>query len=157
MKCVTEVAALKLQSNALKRNDIPQLLAYVTGVDWKTIVAFELHYHNSCYSNYTRKDRKGAGDLKNSTTNILYHYVQSRVIEKFEVVSTNDIIDFHEKCADGNATLCKRTITDLIKTHFRDSISFWTPNHESTFIFNEQTQKGQIIEVLMKKIRKLHY
>ncbi len=53
-KCVTEVGATALQEAAIFRNDKPQLLADVAGVDWKVINAKELHYHRACYRVYTK-------------------------------------------------------------------------------------------------------
>jgi len=71
-KCVTESAALNLKSSALVKKSKEHLLAYVTGVDWKNILALELYYHRSCYKDLTRVVNRPSvdtiktdGDFKN--------------------------------------------------------------------------------------------
>ena len=51
------MAVVNLQNKALEGNDNPRLMASVTGIDWENIVAKELKYHKSCYSNLTRERR----------------------------------------------------------------------------------------------------
>ena len=130
-------------------------MANVAGVEWQNIVALELYYHRICYQQFTRPNRLRGGFFKIQTEiiDLLHEYVQTHVIDNFEVVHTNELIDlYRENCNDEMEVPDKRTLVDLIIKEFGEKIALWSPKHGSSFMFNDEIPKGQVIEILTKKI-----
>ena len=142
---------------ALERSDLPQLVADVSGRDWESIVALELRYHRSCYTNYVRKSKKiDVLPEQDGATMILMEYVQKHVIECCEVLTTDILLEVYQRNApENNMNPDKRTIIEHIKKKFDTSIAAWSPKHGNSFIFNNNIEKGEVIEILLKKIESL--
>ena len=55
IKGTTEPAAQRLKGSCIEKQHPPLLFADAVGKDIKHIIAYELHYHQSYYRQYTRK------------------------------------------------------------------------------------------------------
>jgi len=78
-------------------------------------------------------------------------YVQEHVIFNFEVLPTESLKEFYlEKCDDPLKVPDKRSLVDAVIGNFAEKISVWTPKHGCAFLFNNEVEKGYIIEVLKK-------
>lgn len=156
-KLQTESAANTLQSQAIKKKDIARLLACVSGLDWKNIVAMELFYHHSCYKNYTRHDRNKESDSRSldaTAVERILDYVNDHVIKGFEVIPTGELMDVY---IGGNLQIAlpdKRTLIKLVTERFDGTVDCWT-SKTTSFIYNDSIKKGQVIEVLLRKIHHL--
>ena len=150
-----------MQLCAVQKNDNPGLVAHVSGVDWRNIVAVELMYHRSCYRAYTRPNRTRGGVVAVDNTaleNMFYIfyiiYISKHIIEEGEVMYSNEFpVLYSKNCEDQDKVLDVRTLTELITQHFAESIGLWNPAYGQAFIFNNNFPKGQIIENLLKKLK----
>ena len=140
----------------MQKNDKPRLVAYVAGIEWQNIVALELYYHRSCYREYTRPNRPCGGIfmLESDAIEQLYEFIYKRVIQEGEVMLTKEFVELYSAyCENKSALPDVRTLVDLITQHFVDEIGFWTPRQGSSFIYSDKVPKGQIIEILTKKLQ----
>ena len=156
---MTESAALNLQSSAFdKKKNNDRLCAYVTGVDWRTIIALELHYHQTCYKQLTRRDTHQhchdvyAGQIHDR----LMPYVKKHVLDNMEVLSLDSLREFLISSDDNDCCIPhKRTLADFVLKHFEDKVALWSPKYGNAFLFNNSIEKGRIIEILFKTIERL--
>ena len=133
------------------------MLACVSGVEWQNIVAMELYYHHSCYKNYTRKDKDeefDSGSLVATAIEQVLEYVNNHVIKGFEVIPTSDLMDVYNEDNVDLALPDKRTLIKLVLERFNGTVDCWT-SKTTSFVFNDSIEKGQVIEVLLRKIHRL--
>ena len=154
-KCVTEVGATALQEAAIFRNDKPQLLADVAGVDWKVINAKELHYHRTCYRVYTkiRPVEKEKDQEIETVFSGLIKYIEQRVFKDYTTVGIPHLYDVYlelMQASDQSSTAkpCDAgTLRSKIFSHFGERIGTWCPKSGGYFIYNKNVATGEIIEV----------
>ena len=151
---MTEASAVTLQNYALSSNDNPRLTAAVSGMDWTKIIPQDLVYHKSCYSNLIRKSRKKVSD-DDATFFKLTDFVKEKVIENSEVIKTTEIFDYLEEIEEGGLKNDKRTVLNKIMSHFGDSVALWSPKYGSSFMYNNKIEKGEIVDIMFKKIERL--
>ncbi|XP_047132181.1 uncharacterized protein LOC124811086 [Hydra vulgaris] len=155
-KCVTENAAKTLKENALCKSDIPRLMASVSGAEWQSIISLELHYHRSCYVNYTRPLRNPSVITENTIMSLLFDYVREHILNNLEIIETSKLIEFYsENCTDREKIPDSRTLQDSVVAQFKGSVQLWSPKYGYSFLYNNTIEKGKIIEVLLKKIERL--
>ena len=75
----------------MEKQHPPLLFADLAGKDIKGIIAYELHYHQSCYREYTRKQRS-ITEVE-STNKVIFNYVRERLIEGNAIIYKKDLLD----------------------------------------------------------------
>lgn len=94
--------------------------------------------------------------LSKTCNNLFYSEIKKRVIEEFEVLPVTELSEIYVKTSGENQeTPTRRTLIDVIKKHFKDQIASWVPKSGPQFIFNDEVDKGHIIEVLVRQINNL--
>eukprot|EP00794_Sanderia_malayensis_P011579 gene11579-12772_t len=157
-KCVTEVGAVALQEAAIIRNDKPQLLADVAGVDWKVINAREVHCHRTCYRKYTKIKpvEVEKGQENERVLSELTEYIEQRVFQDNTTVSIPHLyqlyLDLLKESDESSTTKpCDgRTLRSKILSYFDERIGTWCPKSGGYFIYNKNVETGEIIEVGMR-------
>ena len=100
---------------------------------------------------YTRPGR-------NKTINSeLFRIIKKRLVDDFEVVETNEVVFmFLEKATSQtkDQIFDKRTILKSVEEHFGGVVKLWS-SKISSFLFNENVEKGRIIEVLLHELKRL--
>ena len=153
IKCSTKQAAETLQRTALSTNSNPRLRAHLSGFDWTSIVPQEIHYHRTCYRSFTRPKKENSNTQTSKIPQTVIDYVQSSVLDKRELVTTDRLFAIYEEALGKDENkMNKRTLKDKILQHFSGKVSFWSPKYGDAFLFNEAIEKGEIIEILFKKI-----
>ena len=132
-----------------------RLLAYVSGAEWQNIVALELSYHRSCYTNLIRKDnrRSSAADSQDPAIEKLFESIKAIVLQKCELVFLNKLPNLYGGYSDNVPD--KRTLADLVIKHFDGQVAIWSPKYGNAFLFNNELEKGKIIELLFQKVDKI--
>ena len=155
-KCTTRQAAETLQRCALATNSNPNLRAYMSGLNWDSIVPQEIHYHRSCYRDFTRPKVEASKPPENEESLLaVINYVQSTVLNERGLVTLNRLVEVYESALPREGKkLHKRTLTDKVIAHFCGKVSMWSPKYGEAFLFNEEIEKGEIIEILFKKIER---
>ncbi len=146
---------MALQEAAIFRNDKPQLLADVAGVDWKVINARELHYHRTCYRTYTKIKQVEVekGQDNERVFSELTKYIEQRVFQDNTTVSIPHLYQLYLellKGSDESSTTkpCDaRTLRSKILSYFGERIGTWCPKSGGYFIYNKSVETGEIIEV----------
>ena len=156
-KCVTKQAAETLQKYALATDSKPRLRAYLSGIDWSSIVPQEIYYHRSCYKDFTRPViTTTKSPVSDATLSNVMCFVQSTVLDERELVTLQRVSEVHEKyLGEGEKKLDKRTLSDRILKRFNGQVSMWSPKYEDAFFFNNEIEKGEIIELMFKKLEKV--
>ena len=157
-RCETENAALRLQRTALEKSDNPLLVAEMTGIDWKVIVAKEFHYHKSCFRNYTRAEKvRPSARTADEQILLLKDYIEEQVVKKGMVISMSELVDMFEKnLQDDQSSMHPKTLRLKIKDLFGERINFWCPRYGSYFIYSSEIPVGQIIEAGKRRIEDSH-
>ena len=139
------MATKMLKKRTVRQQDNPKLLPHVSGIDWQNIIAAELSYHRSCYKEYTQPER-------NKTINSeLFRIIKKRLVDDFEVVETNEVVFMFLQKATSQAkdqTFDKRTILKSVVENFGGVMKLCS-SKLSSFLFNDNVEKGCIIEVLL--------
>ncbi|XP_066913563.1 uncharacterized protein [Clytia hemisphaerica] len=154
-KCTTRQAAETLQRYALACDSNPNLRAYMSGLNWNSIVVpQEIHYHRTCYQSFTRPIVEAPKSPENEESLLaVINYVQSTVLDERELVTLDRLVEVYENALPRKGKkLHKRTLTDKVIAHFCGKVSMWSPKYGEAFLFNEEIEKGEIIEILFKKI-----
>ncbi|XP_066929542.1 uncharacterized protein [Clytia hemisphaerica] len=153
-KCTTRQAAETLQRYALACDSNPNLRAYMSGLNWNSIVPQEIHYHRTCYQSFTRPIVEAPKSPENEESLLaVINYVQSTVLDERELVTLDRLVEVYENALPRKGKkLHKRTLTDKVIAHFCGKVSMWSPKYGEAFLFNEEIEKGEIIEILFKKI-----
>ena len=81
-------------------------------------------------------------------------YLNSHVVKGFEVIPTSDLMDVYKESNRDLVLPDKRTLIKLILERFNGTVDCWT-SKTTSFIFNDSIEKGQVIEVLLKKKHRL--
>ena len=77
-------------------------------------------------------------------------------MKDFQILPTNKLVDRMNFLQNGEREIpYKRTLIQLVRQRFHDPIALWSPKYGGSFIFNNEVDKGQIIEVLCKQIDEL--
>ena len=159
-QCITEKAALTLQESAIRKGCNQRLLACVSGQSAGEIIAQELKYHRSCYTNFTRKDRDknssaSSSHLKGDVLNKLFDIVEKSVLEKCELLTLTRLTKIYVKnSSSAERPPDKRTLCESVISHFGDRIDVWSPKFGDGFLFNNTLAKGEIIQLLFNKLHK---
>lgn len=150
-KCVTQSAAETLKLCSLQR-DNPRLKVQIGELECNSILALELYYHRPCYLEFIRPNRVSGRMMKLSQTcnELFFSEIKKKVIEDFEVLPVTELSDIYIQISGENHET--PTLIDLVKKHFKDQIASWVPKTGPQFIFNDEVDKGYIIEVLVKQI-----
>ena len=94
--------------------------------------------------------------LSETCNQLFFSEIKKRVIEDFEVLPVTELSNIYIKISGENhETPTRRTLMDLVKKYFKDQIASWVPKTGPQFIFNDEVDKGHIIEVLVKQINNL--
>ena len=147
------MSATTLKACASKKNDNERLLAYVSGKEWQNILAEELHYHRSCYRNYTRQNRSQE-NLAQSNEDILESMadiINEKVIEGFEVMKLDELMEFYKEESNSTDNIPdRRTLIEFVSQRFESNISCWKPKYGKSFLFNNTVDKRFFVKRLMR-------
>lgn len=152
---MTENGARTLQQAGL-HDEYPFLQSEVgAGVDWQTIIAREYYYHRSCYKKVVRKRdaKKAAVSATDKVFGEVVKYIDEKLINDFEVLRMSDISRLYSEIAEefsgkeGQfAMISNQKLKERIQTRF----GFWRPSYSSELLFNDNVDKGQLVEVAVQ-------
>ncbi|XP_066920335.1 uncharacterized protein [Clytia hemisphaerica] len=108
----------------------------------------------TCYQSFTRPIVEAPKSPENEESLLaVINYVQSTVLDERELVTLDRLVEVYENALPRKGKkLHKRTLTDKVIAHFCGKVSMWSPKYGEAFLFNEEIKKGEIIEILFKKI-----
>jgi len=74
-------------------------------------------------------------------------------LEKYELIILDALREFYTKNSLAQKSIDKRTLSDTVLKQFKGRIATWSPKYSSAFLlFNNEIEKGKIIEIMCKKI-----
>ena len=159
-KCVTENGARTLQQAGL-HDEYPFLQSEVgAGVDWQTIIAREYYYHRSCYKKVVRKRdaKKAAVSATDKVFDEVVKHIEEKLINDFEVLRMSDISRLYSEIAEQfsgviswrDSMISNQKLKERIQTRFGAKVGFWRPSYGSELLFNDNVDKGQLVEVAVR-------
>ena len=170
-ECVTEAAAESLIQAALTLDENPRFQAIIgANVDntksgmkslISTIISKELCYHPSCYSEIIRpvKDYAKTPPISDGVKEAFLRELEQRIFENFEVLNSTELTEIFNRIFQDNTTNqptpIRIALVNLVCKHFGDRIASWTPRSGPVFIFNNEVEKGHIVESLVRQINAL--
>ena len=86
----------------------------------KSIIAYELHYHQCCYRKHTRKQRP-ITEVE-STNQVIFNYVGEILIEGNEIIYKKDLLDpyINSLLLEVESVTDERPNTEKILKEFKD-------------------------------------
>ena len=165
-KCVTENSTRTLQ-RAAASEEFPCLPREISNSDCETIIAKEYFYHRSCYRKIIirQKEANQSENIADDVFSKLLKQVEEKVINNCEVLRMPDISqlysDIVDQLTDGEecpGVSLQRTqrLKEKIKNYFGEKLGFWKASHGGEFVFNNNLEKGQLIEMAVKAKIKNH-
>ena len=160
-KCVTENSARTLQRAAASER-FPCIPPEISFADCETIIAKEYLYHRSCYRKIIIRKK----DQANQSENIadvafrkLLKDVEEKVINNCEVLRMPDISQLYSEIIDeltdgeespGVSLQTTQRLKEKIRNRFGENLGFWNVSYGGELVFNNNLEKGQLIEVAVK-------
>lgn len=86
--------------------------------------------------------------MRDAVIESLLQYIKDSVVRDCEVIDTDKVIDFyitHDK--EQLKKPDKRTVIEIV--------GYWAPKFGKSFFYNKNIEKGEIIDVLFKKMEKM--
>ena len=144
------MAAKTLKRCSDEKQDNDLLSVDLAGKSWEAIVAYEIQYHRSCYRSYTRDDKQVAP--KDEAVERVLEVIQKLVIENKETITQKRLQQIYNENSDDRDLFRPKQLLELVLEKFKEKISFWTPISGSSFLFNNELSKGEIISYYQKKL-----
>lgn len=159
-KCVTENSARTLH-NAAASEKFPCLPPEIRFADCETIIAKEYFYHRSCYRKilFRKKEANKSENIADEAFSALLKQVEEKVLNNCEVLRMPDITQLYSEIVgqltDGEGCPgvgLQRTqrLKEKIQNFFGEKLGFWKASYGGELVFNNNLEKGQLIEVAVK-------
>ena len=140
----------------MEKEDNNTMHADLIGKTWDSIVAYELHYHRTCYREYTRKDLVTFFE-ENLAFKKLIEFVNETVFKNYDTLTPADLlVQYNKNILEGDEAIPRsRPLLDKVMCHFGEDLSLWNPLCGRPLIFNNKLTKGEIIVDFQKKLQKM--
>ena len=159
-KCVTENSARTLQRAAASEK-FPCMPPEISFADCETIIAKEYLYHRSCYQkiNIRKKEANQTENIAEVAFSKLLKEVEEKVINNCEVLRMPEISQLYSELVDeltdgvecpGISLQRTQRLKEKIQNSFGEKLGFWNASYGGELVFNNNLEKGQLIEVAVK-------
>ena len=120
---------------------------------------YTLYYHRSCDKKVVRKRdaKKAAVSATDKVFDEVVKHIEEKLINNFEVLQMSDISKLYSKIAeqfsgeeDHVSMISNQKLKVRIQTRFGAKVGFWRPSYGSELLFNDNVDKGQLVEVAVR-------
>ena len=152
---MTEIGATSLKEAAISKNDNPNLLANVAGVNWEVINARELYYHRSCFRSYTRKERTGKENNNVLAFQSIIEHIEEKVFSERRTAGVPELFDMYQKLLGNDPFVSRetcdiRTFRSRLLRHFGPNLGEWNSQSSGYVFYDKEIPIEEILEVTRK-------